>query len=122
MATITKVMYDDHARISRLFNKAKQSPSLEMALAVCEELEMHSMMEDELVYPRVEEVAPDTAQRAEEDHGRIKELTGEIEKMDPMSPNLKTTVERLEKVVMRHVDFEEREIFPLLKDRFNDEI
>ncbi|MGH9282656.1 MAG: hemerythrin domain-containing protein, partial [Acidimicrobiales bacterium] len=59
MSEITKVMRDDHARFKRLFLRATQAPeSLDIALDLCDELTIHTTIEDEIVYPALARLDP----------------------------------------------------------------
>ncbi|HEX8771570.1 MAG TPA: hemerythrin domain-containing protein [Acidimicrobiales bacterium] len=123
MATIIKVMFDDHSRIRRLFDRAKRMPNdLDTAIAICQELDIHTTIEDEIVYPALEELAPDIAREAEEEHEKANELIDAIYKMERFDPGLRPLVERLERIVFRHVEWEEREMFPLIKTELRNEI
>jgi hemerythrin superfamily protein len=117
MATILKVMFDDHARIKRLFARAKRMPNdLDTALAICQEHDIHTTIEDEIVYPVLEELAPELAEQAEADHEKANGIVDEIYKYDVADSTLRPLVEQLEWITSRHIAFEEAEILPVLKN------
>jgi iron-sulfur cluster repair protein YtfE (RIC family) len=123
VATIIKVMFDDHARIRRLFDRAKRMPNdLDTALAIAQELDIHTTIEDEIVYPALAELAPEMAHDAEGEHEKASELVDAIYKMEALDPGLRPLVEQLERVVYRHVEWEEREMFPLIQNELRNEI
>lgn len=123
MATIMKVMFDDHARIRRLFDRAKRMPNdLETATAICQELDIHTTIEDEIVYPALEEVAPEMAQDASAEHEAANEIIDQIYAMEPLDPGLRPLVEQLERIVSKHVEWEEREMFPIIKTELRNEV
>lgn len=123
MATITKVMFDDHSRIKRLFDRAKRMPNdLDTAIAICQELDIHTTIEEEIVYPALEELAPEWAHDAEADHEKASELVDSIYEIEPLDPALRPLVEQLERIVSRHVEWEEREVIPLIKTELRNEV
>ncbi|MDQ6927684.1 MAG: hemerythrin domain-containing protein [Actinomycetota bacterium] len=123
MATIIKVMFDDHSRIRRLFDRAKRMPNdLDTAIAICQELDIHTTIEEEIVYPALEDLAPDMAHGAEADHEKASGLVDAIYKIERFDPGLRPLVEQLERIVSRHVEWEEREMFPLIKTELRHEI
>lgn len=116
MSDITKVLRDDHARLKRLFLRASQEPeNLDIALDVCDELTIHSTIEEEIVYPALRQLNAGLADEAEDDHEEAKELIAEIEDLDPDDPAVDAMMTQLKKSVMRHVEREESAIFPVLE-------
>lgn len=123
MAIIVKVMFDDHSRIKRLFDRAKRMPNdLDTAIAICQELDIHTTVEEEIVYPALAELSSEMAHDAEGDHQRANDLVDAIYELQPLDPALRPLVEQLERVVSRHIEWEEREIFPVLKTQLRDQI
>ncbi|HUQ63639.1 MAG TPA: hemerythrin domain-containing protein [Acidimicrobiales bacterium] len=123
MATIIKVMFDDHSRIKRLFDRAKRMPNdLDTAIAICQELDIHTTIEEEIVYPALEELDGELARDAEEDHEKANAIIDTIYKMEPLTPELRPAVEQLERIVSRHVEWEERVMFPLIKTELRNEV
>ena len=116
MSDITKTLRDDHARIKRLFLRASQEPdNLDIALDVCDELTIHSTIEEEIVYPALRQLNSGLADEAEDDHEEAKELIAEIEDLDPDDPAVDAMMTQLKKSVMRHVEREESTIFPVIE-------
>ena len=123
MSDITKVMRDDHARIKRLFLRASQeSESVEIALDVCDELTIHATIEEEVVYPALREIDSGLADQSEDDHEEAKELIAEIEDLDPDDPAVRPMMLQLKKSVMRHVEKEEKTVFPVLERGLPDQL
>lgn len=121
MSDITKVLRDDHARVKRLFLRANQSSEdLEIALDVCDELIIHATIEEEIFYPALREAKAALADEAEDDHEAVKEIIAEIEDLDPDDPAVRTMMMMLQKKVMRHVEKEEKVLFPLLEQAYPD--
>ena len=116
MSDITKVLRDDHARIKRLFLRASQeAENLDIALDVCDELTIHSTIEEEIVYPALRQLDSGMADEAEDDHEEARDLIAEIEDLDPDDPAVQAMMVQLKKSVIRHVEREETTIFPVLE-------
>jgi len=123
MSDITKVLRDDHARMKRLFLRANQAAEdLDIALDVCDELTIHASIEEEIVYPALRELNSGLADDSEDDHETAKELISEIEDLDPDDPAVRTLMMQLQKAVMRHVDKEEKVVFPVLERGYPDQL
>jgi len=123
MSDITKVLRDDHARVKRLFLRANQSSEdLDIALDVCDELTIHATIEEEIVYPALRELNKGLADDSEDDHEAAKELIAEIEDLDPDDPAVRTMMMQLQKSVMRHVEKEEKTVFPVLERGYPDQL
>ena len=123
MSDITKVLRDDHARVKRLFLRASQeAENLDIALDVCDELTIHATIEEEIVYPALRELNSSMADESEDDHEEAKELISEIEDLDPDDPAIEGMMLQLKKAVMRHVEKEEKTVFPVLEKGYPDQL
>jgi len=114
MADITKVLIDDHQRVKRLLTSYEQSPwRLDLALAVCEELTVHSTIEEEIFYPALRDAVDEKlADDSEDEHAEIAEIAAAVEDMEPGDPDLERTMRMLRAALTRHLDKEENVIFP----------
>ena len=116
MAHLTRFLLQDHARINRAFDAYSKAPSnLQSALSACAELEVHATVEEELVYPILEELDPDTAEHAEEEHAEFKELIAQVQDLEPGDPDLPVLMEQLMRLVADHVEEEETTVIPRLQ-------
>lgn len=123
MSDITKVMRDDHARVKRLFLRASQaSEDVSIALDVCDELTIHATIEEEIVYPLLAELDASLAEESEDEHEEAKELIAEIEDLDLDDPAVEQLMVQLKKSVMRHVEKEEKVVFPVLERGLPDQL
>lgn len=123
MSDITKVLRDDHARMKRLFLRAEASPEdLSLALDVCDEITIHSTIEEELVYPALRELDAGLADHAEEEHEEAKEIIAELEDMDLDDPGVYPLMRQLKKAVMNHVEEEEGTVFKVLEQGLADQL
>ena len=116
MAIITKVLYDDHKRVERLFARYSKGESSLIDMII-DELELHSTIEEEIVYPALAEIDPAKAEESQQDHDEVKDVIAEIQDLEPGDPGLTKLMRRLERLVTGHVEREERDVFPLIKER-----
>ena len=119
MAMIQKVLYDDHARVRRMLERYRRTPGNPMlALAIADEIAVHSEIEEELVYPAVrEELDEAQADKAEEDHAEIDEIVNAIQELEPGDDDLQPLMDQLVKAINRHMAWEERVLFPMISSR-----
>lgn len=123
MSDITKVLRDDHARMKRLFLRAAQAPEdLDVALDVCDEITIHATIEEEIFYPALRELNASLADHAEDEHEAAKELIAEIEDLDPDDPAMTAMMLQLKKAVLRHVEEEEKSVFPAFEKGYPDQL
>ena len=123
MAHLTRFLLQDHARINRAFDAYSKAPSnLQSALHACAELEVHATVEEELVYPILEELDPDTAEHAEEEHAEFKELIAAVQDLEPGDPDLPVLMEQLMRLVADHVEEEETTVIPRLQSHLGAQV
>ncbi|MFN2608731.1 MAG: hemerythrin domain-containing protein [Acidimicrobiales bacterium] len=117
MAHLTRFLLQDHARIFRAFDAYGRDPnSLPLALTVCSELDVHTAIEEELVYPILrDEIDGREADSAEAEHEQAKELVAQIQGLEPGDPQLRDLMANLQQAVSEHVDHEEATIIPKLQ-------
>jgi hemerythrin superfamily protein len=113
----------DHAAVKKAFKqfeKAKyKDPNAmrEFVATICNDLRMHSKLEEEIFYPAVRERIKDDELMNEAlvEHNSATMLIHELEKMAGNDPMLKPTATVLAEYVQHHVREEEREILPKAK-------
>ena len=105
----------DHQRVETLFRDFKSSrgdpaAKLDLAQAICMELTLHAMVEEELFYPAFAHATGDEqlVERARSDHQRVKELIARV----PDADNIEGAVEAIMRHTLEHVEEERRDIFP----------
>lgn len=114
MADITKVLVDDHLKVKHLLTTYEQSPwRLDLALKVCDELRMHNTIEEEIFYPALRDaVDARLADESEDEHAQVEEIIAAVEDMDPGDPALERTMRMLRASLTKHIEREEKVIFP----------
>lgn len=117
-------LLDDHRKVDKLFKDFASAKSDEekdqIARTVCNELAVHTQLEEELFYPAVREVSPekfgDLLDEATVEHASAKELITQITAMRPGDELFDAKVTVLGEYVRHHVKEEEEQLFPKLID------
>jgi hemerythrin superfamily protein len=113
----------DHAEVKQAFKqfeKAKyKDPQAckDFLGSICRDLEMHTMVEEEIFYPAVRAKIKDDdlMNEAQVEHNSAKQLIAELEKLAGDDPMLKAHAQVLSEYVNHHVKEEEGEMFPKAK-------
>src|SRR4051812_15718458 len=116
---VTKLLEQDHRKVEGLFSQYQSSPSDETAQQICQELEVHTSVEEELVYPRLADIDPELEQHAEDEHSQAKEL---IARIRSGSGDVTALMTQLESAVQEHVQEEESQAFPELREQLGNEL
>jgi iron-sulfur cluster repair protein YtfE (RIC family) len=119
---IYTLLKQQHEEVSKLFEKCEETTDRAIKTRqnlfqqIRQKLEMHTRIEEELFYPRLE-AADETRSlilEAYEEHGLVKQLLVELEGMEPdelWAAKLKVLKENVE----HHVEEEQDELFPKAK-------
>jgi hypothetical protein len=119
-ADVIALLKADHDRFERAFKEfAGIDPRDAEAcrahvMRTCEELKVHALVEEELLYPAVREVVDDEEilNEAAVEHETASMLIEQLENMDAEDPNYHATFTVLGEYVRHHIREEETEIFP----------
>ncbi|MEY2475856.1 MAG: hypothetical protein QOG87_1171 [Actinomycetota bacterium] len=118
-----KLLISDHMKVERIFEEIKsaESPNMRKSLVTQLEAELtrHTTIEENVLYPFVEEHVgggEELISEAEKEHQEASLLLDKLANLDPSSPDFDPTVKALEKAVSHHVNEEEHELFPTLED------
>jgi len=89
----------------------------QLVQTVCEDLKVHTTLEEELFYPAAREAIDDEdlMNEAQVEHETAKMLIEQLENMGPDDPNFRATFTVLGEYVLHHVKEEESEMFPEVK-------
>jgi hemerythrin superfamily protein len=108
----------DHKAVKKLFidynalceDGAPASEKETLAQLICQELTVHSQIEEEIFYPKVREATgdDDLMDEALDEHAEAKETIARIQNMDATDEDYDSTVQALGKLIDQHV-LEERE-------------
>jgi len=113
----------DHAKVEKAFkefekmDRSDTETCREAVRSVCEDLKVHTTLEEEIFYPAVREAIEDEdlLNEAAVEHETAKMLIEQLENMEPDDPNYFATFTVLGEYVMHHVKEEEGEMFPQAK-------
>ena len=122
-----KLLISEHMKVERIFEELEsaESPNMRKALVTQLEAELtrHTTIEENVLYPFVEEHVgggEDLIDEAENEHQEASLLLDKLAHLDPSSPDFDPTVKALEKAVSHHVKEEEHELFPKLEAATDD--
>jgi hemerythrin superfamily protein len=107
----------DHRQVADLFEQYASSGDDAIAHTICEELAVHSAIEEKALYPQLRRLVDggdDLADNAEAEHASIATLVATVEQTPPA--DLRSVMEELQRSVEAHVGEEENELFPTMRD------
>jgi hemerythrin-like domain-containing protein len=117
------MLKEDHDRVEKAFKEFEKldredtETVRQLVQTVCEDLKVHTTLEEEIFYPAVREAIDDEdlMNEASVEHETAKMLIEQLENMQPDDPNYHATFTVLGEYVMHHVEEEEGEMFPAAK-------
>jgi hemerythrin superfamily protein len=116
---VTELLHQDHMKVSELFfqfSKSEDEAEKEdLVKQILTELHVHAKVEEEVVYPAVEEDA-ELVGEAEVAHKMVKYLMAELSEMTGDDEELDSKVTVLCELVKHHVREEEKEMFKKLRE------
>jgi hemerythrin superfamily protein len=112
MANALELLADDHRKVEDLFDEFEQSGDESTASQICDELTVHTQVEESIVYPELQRLDADLEQEAEHEHSEARQL---IERIRTASgDDLVDLVGQLREAIDHHVSEEETKAFPEL--------
>jgi hemerythrin superfamily protein len=109
---------DDHRAIEREFETFRHDEEGTVARELCEHLTRHTQLEEAHLYPKLRRYVDggdDLADQAEQEHAAVKTMIAEI--YDSATPErIPELVADMRKAVEAHVEHEEAEIFPAMRE------
>ena len=117
------LLKEDHEKVKKAFKEFEKldrqdaETCRQLILATCEDLKVHTTLEEEVFYPALREAMEeeDIMNEAAVEHETAKMLIEQLENMEPDDPNYFATFTVLGEYVMHHVKEEEGEMFPEAK-------
>ena len=117
MADGYEMLSEDHREVERLFDTYRHDPEDSIARDICSRLSVHTRVEEAALYPtlrRYVDGGDDLADVAEQEHAVAKSI---IARIDGSSPEqLFDLVTELRREVEHHVESEESELFPQMRE------
>lgn len=116
--SITDMIRFDHSHVMVTFHQytVDKRPSVKKALAetICDALEIHATLEEEIFYPAMRPRAHDrkVMDKSEPEHDEMRSVIAELRVTDPKSPRHDELVFELMRDVVHHVADEETVLLP----------
>lgn len=118
-----EMLIKDHQKVEDLFNEfeiADEDKKLKLAAKICEELTVHTMLEEKVFYPKARDVLDGSDEElidhAEDEHADAKKLIEEIKQLS-VGNQLDKKMLKLKHAITHHVVEEEETLFPELEKR-----
>jgi hemerythrin superfamily protein len=112
----TDMIRMDHTRVIAMFHRydVQATPGTKSALAkaMCLALEIHARIEEEVFYPAMRSIDPQTVEKSVPEHDEMRRMMNTLRDMDPSSAQFDTAVMDLMRNVMHHVADEETKLLP----------
>jgi hemerythrin-like domain-containing protein len=110
-----KKMFTDFEKLMKSENKEEQKGAL--VEKICEELTVHTQIEEEIFYPAVRAAIgdDDLMDEADVEHAGAKELSAQLGKMEPGDDHYDAKVTVLGESVDHHIEEEQDEMFAKAK-------
>lgn len=124
---IFELIKADHRKVESLFSKiedTKNSKKLdEYFKQLYKELNIHAQVEELTFYPtmRDNEGTQELVDEAEEEHVEVKVMLEQIKSLDSTSSEFTAKISELKEAVGHHVQEEENEVFPKVRQCINEE-
>lgn len=119
------LLMEDHENVKKLFKEYEKlakhgdvDGKVDIANQICEELTIHTMIEEEIFYPTARAAFGEEEElinEAEVEHATAKDLIAQIREMAGDDPMYDATVKVLSEYINHHVKEEETEMFPKAK-------
>lgn len=120
-----ELLIADHRAVEKLFTafEKAEEDDLEakatLAQRACEELTIHTIIEEELLYPAASEALPESdvvdVEEAYVEHFLVKTLISKFETLKAGDKGFDATFKVMSEMVQHHVEEEENELFPELR-------
>ena len=126
-----ELLVGDHRQVEQLFDlmgEARSAGDVDqqryVAEHVVEDLSVHAVIEEEILYPAMRDALPDGEQLVEEaleEHQEAKELLTRIDGKDPQSEDARAAFDELVATITHHVKEEETGLLPRLRGALGQE-
>lgn len=122
-----ELLKQDHQKVKELFQQANAAKDWNERKQLFDqietELETHAHIEETVFYPALEkrEELKDMVAEAREEHEEVKALLEEMEDLQQDSDELDSQLQELQETVEHHVEEEEGEMFPKVRELFQQE-
>lgn len=121
------LLTQDHRTVDELFERFEQTAEpgqrRQLVEKMIEELSIHAAIEERELYPVMHRVLSDDdpVEEAEHEHAEAKAVLAVLAQLQPDDGHFEEMVEELIADVRHHVEEEENELFPMLRDVVSDQ-
>jgi iron-sulfur cluster repair protein YtfE (RIC family) len=113
----------DHRKVEQLFEQIKEAEGdgrQQLVDQLAASLRLHFMLEEDIVYPLIEQdVEEEMAEEGEIEHGLARDGLEKVESLSPDAPGFEAALDMLAAGIHHHVQDEESEAFPSLRDNLD---
>ncbi len=115
----------DHRTVEKIFDEFErttdEAQKAELVRQACEELTIHTILEEEILYPAAKEALGGEGEKKIEEayveHFLVKTLIEKFTKLTPQDEGFDATFQVLTENVKHHVEEEEADLFPCLRKK-----
>lgn len=113
MPDAVQLLKHDHRKVEALFDRYEKGDA-SVVPEVCTELKVHSAIEEQVLYPALDDISGGSALRreAEHEHQQVEDVVAEIEHAPAGSEEVGRYMASLIEDVTHHVEEEEHEVLP----------
>ncbi len=116
----TQGLEQDHRYVRQLMQRylatRDQQVKHQAGPQICSALEMHSALEETVFYPRVQEIDAALVERCLDEHQETDQLVKQLRGLEPGDQDYDDLMQLLHDVVMEHIQAEESQLFPAVRD------
>lgn len=124
MPDATRVLEEAHRTVEGLFEQYQSDKDPAVVQQICTELTVHTAIEEEVVYPVLGDEVPDGAElrhHSEDEHRELKGAIARIVELGYDDPGVDELVQTIIQGLTDHVQEEEDEVFPKLRDSLDED-
>lgn len=122
-----ELLSKDHREVDQLFEKIEKTDNRgtnhreELFQKLQQELELHTQVEEKLLYPEMQQHAATKALAGEalQEHGEVKQMLQEIGRLSADDDQWSEMVNELKMAVQHHVREEEGQMFPAARQELD---
>lgn len=113
----------DHRKVESLFERYKSSPDPKVVEQICNELTIHALVEEQVIYPLLDQLpgGAEMKHEAQQEHQQVKEAIAQIEGAGYDPDQAAPVLQQLIEDVNHHVEEEESEILPKMREALGEE-
>jgi hemerythrin superfamily protein len=114
-----QMLVRDHDTVRKLADKYLNSSDIEVkkqaATQLLQAIHTHSRLEESIFYPNVRCLDDNLVRHFEQDHLKVDDLLATLQGMAPDEPRAEPMMREMLKSVLSHIEEEEGELFPRLR-------